>query len=414
LDVLPQAEAVALLTRIAAHGRSGERLEGAADLVAELGCLPLAVEQAGAYLHQARLSPAAYLNLLRTSPAVMYDRAARGADGERTIARIWRHTLDRLTTTPLAGKLLRVLAWYAPEQIPRTLLDGFADAPDLAQALGDLAAYNMITLEDDGAVSVHRLVQAVARTVDPADPHRNEPDVTAALGHATDLLSRALSGTYRDPEVWPTWRALLPHVTALADNTPPSNDTATIARLLNQTGLFLDDQGHLGRATTYHQRALAAYRRVLGADHPFTLTSRNNLAGAYGTAGDLGRAIPLYEQTLADRTRVLGADHPETLDSRNNLACAYETAGDLGRAMPLYEQTLADCVRVLGADHPDTLGSRNNLACAYQTAGDLRRAIPLYEQTLADRTRVLGADHPITQAVRENLQKARSPHQHRR
>ena len=39
---------------------------------------------------------------------------------------------------------------------------------------------------------------------------------------------------------------------------------------------------------------------MLGADHPHTLTSRNNLAGAYQAAGDLGRAIPLYEQTLAD------------------------------------------------------------------------------------------------------------------
>ena len=52
---------------------------------------------------------------------------------------------------------------------------------------------------------------------------------------------------------------------------------------------------------------------MLGADHPDTLTSRNNLAGAYQSAGRLDEAIPLYEQTLADRERVLGADHPDTL-----------------------------------------------------------------------------------------------------
>ena len=61
---------------------------------------------------------------------------------------------------------------------------------------------------------------------------------------------------------------------------------------------------------------------MLGADHPDTLLSRNNLAAAWQAAGDLGRAIPLYEQTLADRERVLGADHPQTLVSRNNLAGA--------------------------------------------------------------------------------------------
>ena len=109
---------------------------------------------------------------------------------------------------------------------------------------------------------------------------------------------------------------------------------------------------------------------MLGPDHPDTLTSRNNLACAYQSAGELAEAIALYEQTLADRERVLGADHPDTLTSRNNLAYAYRSAGDLGRAIPLYEPTLADRERVLGADHPDTLTSRNNLAAAYESAGD--------------------------------------------
>ncbi len=61
---------------------------------------------------------------------------------------------------------------------------------------------------------------------------------------------------------------------------------------------------------------------MLGADHPHTLGSRNNLAGAWQEAGDLGRAIPLLEQALADSVRVLGADHPQTKTVRGNLAAA--------------------------------------------------------------------------------------------
>jgi Tetratricopeptide repeat len=72
-------------------------------------------------------------------------------------------------------------------------------------------------------------------------------------------------------------------------------------------------------------------------------------------------AIPLQERTLADSERVLGADHPDTLTSRHNLAGAYQAAGRLEEAIPLYERTLADRERVLGADHPDTLTSRHNL-----------------------------------------------------
>ncbi|SNT61086.1 Tetratricopeptide repeat-containing protein, partial [Streptosporangium subroseum] len=48
--------------------------------------------------------------------------------------------------------------------------------------------------------------------------------------------------------------------------------------------------------------------------------SRNNLAGAYRTAGDLERAIPLLERTLADRERMLGTDHPLTKVIRANLS----------------------------------------------------------------------------------------------
>ena len=43
---------------------------------------------------------------------------------------------------------------------------------------------------------------------------------------------------------------------------------------------------------------------------------------------------------LADYVRVLGADHPDTLTSRNNLAAAYESAGDLGRADSRHDQLL--------------------------------------------------------------------------
>ncbi|MEW2524449.1 tetratricopeptide repeat protein, partial [Streptomyces sp. NPDC047071] len=78
-------------------------------------------------------------------------------------------------------------------------------------------------------------------------------------------------------------------------------------------------------------------------------------------------AIPLYEHTLRERERVLGGDHPDTLTSRNNLAYAYETAGDLGRAIPLYESALDDCERVLSPGHPLLATVRANLKRARAT-----------------------------------------------
>src|SRR5690606_8388318 len=127
-----------------------------------------------------------------------------------------------------------------------------------------------------------------------------------ARRQATSLLAQALPADPEDPVHWPTWRTLLPHIDALAGHTTTAD--ATLAYLLNQAGRLLDEQGAVHRAITYHPRALTDHQQLLGADHPDTLISRNNLAAAYESAGDLGRAIPLLEQTLTDRQRVLGAD----------------------------------------------------------------------------------------------------------
>ena len=146
---------------------------------------------------------------------------------------------------------------------------------------------------------------------------------------------------------------------------------------------------------------------MLGADHPDTLTSRNNLAAPTRRRGTWAGPSRCTSRPWPTGSGCWAPTTPTPWARANNLAGAYQAAGDLGRAIPLYEQTLADRQRVLGADHPDTLTSRNNLAAAYGSAGDLGRAIPLYEQTLADSVRVLGADHPQTKIVRGNLAAAR-------
>ncbi|MGW4062823.1 tetratricopeptide repeat protein, partial [Amycolatopsis sp. NPDC004747] len=403
LDVLAEDEAVELLTRIVRLEWPEADLAGAERLCGELGWLPLAVEQAAAYLAQTRTSPAAYLDLLARFPARIFTATAEGGDAQRTMARVWHVTLDRLADTPAAGRVLRQLAWFAPNEIPRYLLAGEVEEPELSEVLGRLAAYSMITLTGN-SVAVHRLVQAVTRTPDQTEPHRQPADIATARDSTATCLAVAVSGLDpRSPGDWPAYRMVLPHARALLEHATPDTDTIQSARLLNELGRYFKAQGDLGTAIDYLTRACNSCQRLNGHEHPNTLTSRNNLAGAYESVGDLGRAIPLYEATLVDRERVLGPDHPATLLSRNNLAAAYQSVGDLGRAIPLYEATLVDRERVLGPDHPDTLLSRSNLAYAYQGLGDVERAMPLLEASVADSERVLGPDHPDALLSRSNL-----------
>ena len=177
-------------------------------------------------------------------------------------------------------------------------------------------------------------------------------------------------------------------------------DTLTVRN--NLAGAY-KSAGRLAEAVELFERVLADRVRVLGPDHPDTLTTRNNLAGAYYSVGRFGEAIELFERVLAERERVLGSDHPDTLTTRNNLAGAYYFAGRFGEAIELLGRVLAERERVLGPDHPDTLTTRNNLAFAYHSAGRFDEAIELYERVLAEQERVLGPDHPDTLTVRNNL-----------
>ncbi|MEU5047377.1 FxSxx-COOH system tetratricopeptide repeat protein, partial [Streptomyces griseorubiginosus] len=402
LDVFTPAESAELFTRILAQGDSPS-VEGIAEVCEELGHLALAVEQAAAFCHETAIAPRAYLEMLHDSPGRMYELVAEGGETERKVARIWRITFDRLADTPLAGRILRILAWYAPDRIPRTLLESIAEAPAVAAAVGRLRAYSMINANPDGTLSVHRLVQALARTPQDDDPHRQRADIAQALNEATTFLQAALPPSWEDPATWPAWRDLHPHLDALADHAPSATDSEATAMAFGSAGFFLNSQGQSRRAATYLERASNYCKGALGEDDPTTTAFRNGLAYVYQSAGNLGRAILLYEKNLDDNRRVLGEDHPNTLGARNNLASAYIAAGDLDRAVPLYELNHADTARLFGNEHPNTLTSRNNLASAYQAAGNSSQAISLHGRNHTDTARVLGEDHPTTLTSRNNL-----------
>ena len=70
----------------------------------------------------------------------------------------------------------------------------------------------------------------------------------------------------------------------------------------------------------------------------------------------------MHRQTLATREKVLGREHPDTLTSMNNLALVLNRQGKYEEAEAMHRQTLAMYEKVLGREHPDTLSSMNTLA----------------------------------------------------
>ena len=102
----------------------------------------------------------------------------------------------------------------------------------------------------------------------------------------------------------------MPHALVLASLIKQHKMTMPqAARLLNRAGLYLDDRARYGEAEP-----------LLGAEHPSTALSLNNLAGLYRAQGKYGSVEPLYERALSIVEKMLGQSHPSTQTVRANYA----------------------------------------------------------------------------------------------
>jgi Tetratricopeptide repeat len=404
VPVLGQDVAAAFLL-----ARAGSLDQGAAgELAAELGGLPLALEQACAYMQAAGRSIAQYLALFRQRRTDLLARGQITGYGKQ-VATCWSLALDQLQQAAVqAVGLLRLLACCAPEQIPLDLL--LQSRPELAESLnpqvaplllplledpvaadGAVAAlrqYSLISHPAGGSVSVHRLVQAVTLAQLPADQ-------AEAWRQAARLLTgAALPADPELPGTWPIFAALLPHVQA----THPA-DGHTMERVAS----FLGDSGNYIAARVLQQQILDARERVLGAEHPSTLTARANLASWTGEAGDAAAARDQFAVLLPVRERASGAEHPDTLAARAKLANWTGEAGDAAAARDQYAALLPVREGVSDAEHPDTLAARAELAYWTGRAGDVAAARDQFAVLLPVREGVSGAEHPDTLAARAEL-----------
>lgn len=253
-------------------------------LATDLGHLPLAIKQGGAYLAQSR---------------------GISLDAERTIARIWTATLRALEqANPLAVQLLHTATWLAPDDIPHTLLTPPGTVTDdIAEAIGALAAYSMITTTES-TLSIHRLVQTVLRTPRTSDnPQRPRPLQGRDSAEQAVLHSLALPPS-QESTTESQWDTLIPHLVTLTATAPPGHRDAPLIDAYNTTANRLHHQGHTARTIPLLEAVLAQWEQVLGDTHPDTLNSRNNLA----TARAVRQRNTAASATEYDRQRPSGAE----------------------------------------------------------------------------------------------------------
>ncbi|MFF3400431.1 tetratricopeptide repeat protein [Streptomyces sp. NPDC002659] len=425
IDVYTPDEAHAYLQARLTGDGMGHLLDDQAPALAEaLGHLPLALSHAAAHMINEELTCNAYLSLFTDRQTRLDEALPESADSEgygRPITTTLLLALDAVRagdTTGLALPTLRIAAlldpaghphtfWSTPpvldylthHRTPPTTAQMSGATPDQAHtALRLLHRYALLTCDtraEPRAVRIHALTARAVRENTPT------PDLPRLATTAAGALLHAWPDPDQThPELAAALRA---NTDALADHTLDHLWHPQGHPLLYRAGNSLLNAGLAASATAYWQDMATDSERLLGGDHPDTLTARANLAASYRQAGRTGEAVAIEERVLADRERLLGGDHPDTLTARANLAASYQQAGRTAEAVAIKERVVADSERLLGGDHPDHLTARANLAVSYQQAGRIGEAIELLERVVADSERLLGGDHRSTLTARANL-----------
>jgi tetratricopeptide (TPR) repeat protein len=380
-----------------------------------LGYLPLAVEQAGAFISENGSRFSDYVAAYRKQRLELLNKSKPIAgDYKESVATTWLMNFSQVeAANPASADLLRFTAFLDPDSIPLTLIiEGRAELGPLLSAalagadqdrlvldtlLQPLMSYSLIR-RDPGSesYSVHRMVQeAVKGRMDEAE-HR-------AWAERAVL---AIDEAFPDPEYinWPLGELLLPHAAAAARLIQECNvESIRSARLLNQVGLYYNRRGRYAESEPLYKRAVGIYEKALGPDHGHFAVSLNNLAELYRIQGRYDEAEPLYKRALGIWEKALGPDHRDVAASLNNLAELHRAQGRYGEAEPLHRRALGIREKALGTDHPDVAQSLNNLALVHVDQGRYDEAEPLYDRALRLWQNALGPDHPDVARSLNNL-----------
>ena len=389
------------------HRTGQDHDKDAGALADALGDLPLALEQAGAYIENSGVSIAKYLELYNSRRAALRKDESAPHDHPESVDVTFTLSIEKARERePLAVTVLNFCSVVAPDMIPKKLLaacgehlsqedgGGLQDELILNRAIAALRKYSLLSVEPEH-VSIHRLVQPVAQERAGEDEIARYRTVMLKV-----LREQFPTEGYVNPVCWPECEQLLAHAEKIAVECEPSEETAT---LLNSMGSYYYGRAFYAKAEPLYRRALRILEEQLGGEHPNVATSLNNLAALLREQGKYAEAEPLYRRALKIWEEQFGGEHPDVASILNNLALLLKTQGKYAEAEPLFRRALKIDEKALGTDHPDVATDLNNLAALLREQGKYTEAEQLFLRSLKILEEQLGGEHPNVATSLNNL-----------
>jgi tetratricopeptide (TPR) repeat protein len=364
--------------------------------------LPLALDQAGAYIEETACSLTGYLKLYQKQNTVLLKRRGKLiSDHPESVFTTWLPSFEKIQqANPAAAELLRFCAFLHPDAIPEEIiiegapelgpvLHSVAENPfELNDAIGELLKFSLVQRDSaSNTIAIHRLLQTVVRGGMDEATHRlwAERAVRAVNRALPDFELIALH----------EYQRYLPHAQACITLMEQLHVAFTeAAQLLYQVGHYYLKRAQYDRAEPLYQLALAIYEEELGPDHPHVATSIDGLASLYRKQGKYDQAKLLYQLALTRAEKA--SSHSSVATSLNNLAELCRVQGNFEQAELLYKRALAHLEQTLGSEHPYVATILENLTILYCDQGNYKQAEPLYQRTLLLYKQTLELDYPGT------------------
>ncbi|MFJ6462037.1 FxSxx-COOH system tetratricopeptide repeat protein [Streptomyces sp. NPDC091387] len=449
VDVFLREESVEHLQRRA----PGLSAEDAAQVATAVGDLPLAVEQAAAWIAETATPIDTYLEqLARQAPEVLALNQPAGYP--QPVAATWNISIERLKErSPAAVRLLQLCAFFAPEPISANLLyskemiealkpydSSLQEKLVLGRVIREIGRFALAKVDQvSNSIQVHRLVQAVIRA-QLSDEEQRE---------ARHVVHRILAGARPDdtepidnPETWPRFATIWPHLGPSDARNCRDQETrrllidrvrylwkrgdvrtaGTLGEELRETWLemlgerdiqylylcfhlsnILRTRGRYVEARELDEFTLRLQREVLGPEHPHTYMTTSSLAIDLGLLGDYGRAIELATEAHDGFNQIFHERHARTLAAANNLALNLRSVGQYARAREIDQDCYDLRSEVLGQEHPHSLSSALNLARDLREVGRYEDSVGLLSRTYESLKATLGRTYPTTLSASKSL-----------
>jgi tetratricopeptide (TPR) repeat protein len=429
--------------------RTGLDDENLGQLAETLGDLPLALEQAGAYIEETGKSVTEYLDLFQVYQQELLDRASPSADYPLALRAAWEITIRKVEeVSPTAARLLAILSFLAPDIIPRSLFDKCAEitlSPEqrgnqlaLDDAVATLRRFSLIEVAKDN-FSVHRLVQAVIR-------ERLTHYANNLAAGAVGLINTIFPMESDDVRNWSVCSSLLPHAMAAIRYAETLGSTYNpVVELLNKIATYFIGRADYKDAKRVLEKALDLTKRLHGEESAAVADILSNLGVACIHLSDNQTALLHLNKALSISERAYGREDESVANALNNIAMVLNAEGKLDEAIEYYQRALGileakygtdnllvatvldnvggvlikkyDVVGAqesftrainiteshYGSNHPLTSRRLNNLGNVYAAVGRFSEALEYAQRALSIEEPLLGSNHPSVAIARLNV-----------